>query len=469
MDSDGSHITAGCLIIAALIAARVFFTCCETSCTEINDAKVKGFENEKGAKGLLFRLLKNPCQLMHSFAAHRVLNEAAVTVSAVYVFFTPLYVMLGARTDTDPHGRDTGLAFVCMAVIVLFSVILLEAFGDSLPKKLMLTGDTSAFAVFSAPAAALLNIVIRPITVVSDAISGAAAMLFGRNADIRGESVTEEEILLMVDAGNETGSIESSEREMINNVFEFHELTVSDVMTHRTDIVAISADSEISEAVYTAINSGFSRIPVYRDSIDHIEGLIYVKDLLCLIGTQASEGTSVRTFLRDAEFVPESCMCGELLKKLTEKKLQLAVAVDEYGGTAGLVTMEDLLESIVGNIQDEYDNEAEELTEISENIYTLSGTADPADVMEVLGESLPDGSDYDTMSGFITDLLGRIPDDGETPSVTYKSITFTVLLAEDMRIARIKAVINRNETKKDNKDNTEKEIIRDENSKEKKA
>ena len=244
---------------------------------------------------------------------------------------------------------------------------------------------------------------------------------------------------------------------MINNVFEFHELSVSDVMTHRTDIVAVDIDAEISEAVYTAINSGFSRIPVYRDNIDHIEGVIYVKDLLCLIGTHSSESMTLKSFLRDAAFVPESCMCGELFKRFTAKKLQMAVAVDEYGGTAGLVTMEDLVESIVGNIQDEYDNEAEEITKISDNTYTISGTADAADVMETLGAPLPEDSEYDTMSGFITDLLGRIPEDGETPSVIYKNITFTVLLAEDMRIVRIKAVINKEEKEIEKNDEISKE------------
>ena len=153
-------------------------------------------------------------------------------------------------------------------------------------------------------------------------------------------------------------------------------------------------------------------------------------------------------------------MCGDLFKKLTARKLQLAVAVDEYGGTAGLVTMEDLVEAIVGNIHDEYDNEAEELTKISDDTYTLSGTADAADIMEALDCPLPEDSEYDTMSGFITDLLGRIPEDGETPSVDYKNITFTVLLAEDMRIVRIKAVIN--------KDNEEKELEKDEDNKEQK-
>jgi len=219
--------------------------------------------------------------------------------------------------------------------------------------------------------------------------------------------------------------------------------------------VAVSADAEISDVVYAAINSGFSRIPVYKESIDHIEGMIYVKDLLCLIGTESSECVSASRFLRDAEFVPESCMCDDLFRMFTEKKQQIAVVVDEYGGTAGIVTMEDLVESIVGSIQDEYDNETEDISKISDDTYTIKGNADPSDIMELLGEPLSEDCPYDTMSGFITDLLGRIPDDDENPSVDYKSITFTVLLTEDMRIVRIKAVIKKENEKElpENEDN----------------
>ncbi len=253
-------------------------------------------------------------------------------------------------------------------------------------------------------------------------------------------AVTEETVLQLVDEGNESGGIEESEREMISNVFEFHEMPVEDVMTHRTDVVGVSVDAPISELVYTAINSGFSRIPVYRDSIDHIEGVIYVKDLLCLIGT-APNDTTVRTFMHDVEYIPHSCVCDEAFSLFTEKRIQFAVVVDEYGGTAGIVTMEDLVESIFGSIKDEYDDgEEDEISAISDGVWLIKGSADAEEAMEILGCPLPEDTDFETMGGFVTELLGGIPDDGETPSADYKDITFTVLVAEDMHIERIKAV-----------------------------
>lgn len=448
MDSDGSHFIPCIVICVILIALRAFFTCCETACTEIGDGKVKSYENEEGGKGRLYKLLSKPYELMEAFAAHRIFNAAALTVMAEFT----LAPLLGAALEGICGKYSSAAAAV---IVVICTVIAAGTFGGSVPKRLM--GDGDRFAEICAPAVRLLCIVMKPFTAVSSAAAAIAAAVSGKDGEDSGDKVTEEEIRLMVDAGNETGSIESSEREMINNVFEFHELTVSDVMTHRTDIVAVDVNAEVSEAVYAAINSGFSRIPVYSESIDHIEGLIYVKDLLCLIGTQSSGGMTVKSFLRDAEFIPESCMCGDLFKNFTARKVQMAVVVDEYGGTAGLVTMEDLVEAIVGNIQDEYDNETEELTKISDDTYTISGTADAADVMEELGEPLPEDNGYDTMSGFITDLLERIPEDGETPSVDYKNITFTVLLAEDRRIVRIKAVLkNKEKEQKENEDDKEK-------------
>ncbi len=462
MDSDGSHIIIGGVICVALIAMRAFYTCCETACTEISDGKVKSFENEKGRKGMLYKLLEKHYKLMSAFSAHRILNAVMLTLALEWTFIESFMRM--RRADVQENGALYAFDWYSAAytaAIIFVAVIAAVSLGDGLPRRLIRGSKAEKFAVATVPAVNLLYGVMKPFTLLSDLISGGISRLLGLESSDDGDSVTEEEILFMVDAGNETGSIESSEREMINNVFEFHDMTVSDVMTHRTDMVAVDIDAEISEVVYTAINSGFSRIPVYRESVDRIEGIIYVKDLLCLIGTPSADGVTVKSFLRDAEFVPESCMCDDLFKKLTARKLQLAVVVDEYGGTAGLVTMEDLVEAIVGNIQDEYDNEAEEITRISEDVYTISGNADAANTMETLGCPLPEDCQYDTMSGFVTDLLGHIPEDGENPSVAYRNIVFTVLLSEDMRIVKIKAVINR--------ENEEKESDNDEINKEQKA
>lgn len=254
---------------------------------------------------------------------------------------------------------------------------------------------------------------------------------------------TEEEIKQLVDEDENVGELEVSQRKMINNIFEFDDLTAGDIMTHRTDIEAVECSASLSDVASLAIKEGFSRIPVYDEDLDNIVGIIYVKDLLKFIGTKISADENLKDYIRAPLFVPETIACGKLFARMTETRIQLAIVVDEYGGTAGLVTMEDILESIVGNIQDEYDDEDEEVEQIDDHTYTFDGSTDIDDVSEVLNISIPDG-DYDTIAGFIINQLGYLPtgEEKDPVSVEFENIKFTVLKTEDRRIELIKAEIN---------------------------
>ena len=267
-------------------------------------------------------------------------------------------------------------------------------------------------------------------------MAGNLLKLFKKNS-------TEEEIKQLVDEDENVGELEVSQRQMINNIFEFDDLTAGDIMTHRTDIEAVNSDASLADAAASAIKEGFSRIPVYNDDLDNIAGIIYVKDLLKFIGTKISADENLKDYIRSPLFVPETIACGKLFARMTETRIQLAIVVDEYGGTAGLVTMEDILESIVGNIQDEYDDEEEEIEQIDEYTYTFDGATDIEDVSEILGITIPDG-DYDTVAGFVINLLGFLPTGKEENpiSIRFENITFTVLKAEDRRIELVKAEIS---------------------------
>ncbi len=269
-------------------------------------------------------------------------------------------------------------------------------------------------------------------------MAGNLLKLFGRK-----NNSTEEEIKQLVDEDENVGELEDSQRKMINNIFEFDDLNAGDIMTHRTDIEAVECGASLADVASLAIKEGFSRIPVYDEDLDSIVGIIYVKDLLKFIGTKISADENLKDYIRTPLFVPETIACGKLFAKMTETRIQLAVVVDEYGGTAGLVTMEDILESIVGNIQDEYDDEEEEVEQIDEHTYTFDGATDIDDVSEVLEVSIPEG-DYDTVAGFIINQLGYLPTGKEENpvSVQFENITFTVLKTEDRRIELIKAEIN---------------------------
>jgi putative hemolysin len=357
-------------------------------------------------------------------------------------------------------GKGDGWAkLASFAVIIIAAAFILNIFCERLPKRFASFSDGDKIALGQSAVISALDILLRPFTAVGEAAAEALASVFSSKGRTEDEGVTEEDILMMVDAGNETGVIEEDQKNMINNIFGWGGLTASDVMTHRTDIVGTETEAGISEVVNTAISSGFSRIPVYDGSMDHIAGVICVKDLLCMVGSEASADAKAKDFVREIMYVPESMPCGELFRQMSERKMQMAVVADEYGGTAGIVTMEDVLESIVGSIRDEYDDEEEEIKQISDETYTISGSASPEEVFRRLGEKLPDECDFDTMSGFIVDKLGRIPEENENPSVCTGNVIFTVLITEDMCISKLKAEIVHREINEENAEEPEDDTV----------
>ena len=319
-----------------------------------------------------------------------------------------------------------------------------STFGVGIPKKLCISGKVGErFILNSCVAYKALLAVFSPLAIVSGAVSAGILRLFGVKSTNKADAVTEEEILMMVDAVNETGGIEESQAEMISNIFDFDDIEVREVMTHRTEMVAIEENSTLSEAVKLVIGEGFSRIPVYCDNADNISGVIFAKDLLRLVFEEDKKERPVKEFMRDITFVPESNKCGELFKEFTEDKTQIAVVVDDYGGTAGIITMEDLLETIVGSIQDEYDDETEEIQKVSSDCYDMVGTAAFDDVMEALGKEYHGEVDYDTIGGFVMDLLGHVPEDNEKVTVHWENVEFKVLSIHEKKIERLRAVIKR--------------------------
>lgn len=260
--------------------------------------------------------------------------------------------------------------------------------------------------------------------------------------------VTEDEVLDMVDAlaktsdddGDDSG-IEEASAQMINNIFEFDDLTAQDVMTHRTNIVGVEKNVSLDDIIYLALDMGFSRIPVYDGSIDKIIGIIIVKDLLCLVGEEDLSTFNINDFLRDVIFIPEACPCSDTFQSLTSLKSGMAVVVDEYGGTAGIVTLEDIIEAVMGNIQDEYDDEKSEIVKIGEDQYDVVGEADPEEVFALFGAELPEEHEYETIAGFITDKLGYIPEGDELtpPSVDYEGVHLVAMTIEDRCIIKVRA------------------------------
>jgi putative hemolysin len=279
-------------------------------------------------------------------------------------------------------------------------------------------------------------------------ISSLVIRMFGFDPSVKPHGVTEEEIRMMVNEGEQRGSIEVQEREMINNIFEFDDRAVTEVMTHRTEVAALPDTATLEDAAALFLSTGYSRIPVYEQNIDSIVGILYAKDLLFYL--DSNEQFLLKQVMRRPLYIPETCSCSDALAMFRLEKTQMAVVVDEYGGTYGIVTMEDLLEAIVGNIQDEYDDEAEPATLISEGVYMLDGTMSISDAEKLLCFRMPEDHYAETLGGFVTELLGGVPGAGEQRSITFDGVALTVLQADEKRITKIRAAIVPKNNKIDN-------------------
>lgn len=258
-------------------------------------------------------------------------------------------------------------------------------------------------------------------------------------------AVTEEGIRQMVDAGGSNGSIDESEKEMINNIFELSNTSVEEIATHRTDIVAVPLEATLEEIKEVLMEEKYSRIVVYEDNIDNIVGVFHVKDLVKYIltdSTRMEEGNfHLEDIMMQPYFVPFSKKTDELIEEMQREKVHMAIVIDEYGGTSGIVTMEDVMEEIVGNIFDEYDLEEEEdICPIDENSYSISGKADLQDVAEQLGIVFEDDEDYDTLGGYLIGRLGRIPEDDEMPEIAVGGWLFQIKQFEEKRIEKVYAL-----------------------------
>ena len=262
------------------------------------------------------------------------------------------------------------------------------------------------------------------------------------------ESSTEEEIKQLVDEGKD--ELEESTRDIIHNVFEFDATTAGDIMTHRTDIAAVEVDDEIIDIAKLAIDEGFSRIPVYEDDLDNIKGIVYIKDLLKFIGQEIPKNEKIDDYIREPLFVPETIPCGRLFEKMTETHIQLAIVVDEYGGTAGLVTLEDIIEELVGEIEDEYDEQEICIRQCGENSYMIDSETEIDEVEEVLNVKFPEGN-YTTIAGFIINRLGFIPTESkdEGTEIVYENIKLTIVAIDKRQIDVVKAEVY---DRKDNND-----------------
>ena len=426
------------VLLVILIGLNAFFASSEIAIISLNDAKLEKMaqEGDKKAK-ILYNMTQKPTTFLSTIQIGVTLSGFLSSAVAADTF-ADYIVILFRNVNVSPSL----VRVISIFVITLLLSFVTLVFGELLPKRIAMK-DPEKVAFKSVGAIRFCYTILKPLVVLVSATVNAIAKGMGiGESDGANEEYTEEEIRIMVDAGNEKGFIEDEEKDMINNVFEFNDTTVGEIMTHRTDMVSLEIDDTLEEVINTFNESGYSRIPVFKDTIDNIEGILYVKDLFKMAMGIEDKPFHIADYLREPLFVYENMKCDDLLTQFQKEKVQIAMVLDEYGGTFGVVTMEDLLESIVGNIQDEYDNEELEIQEVNENHFIVDGATLIDDVSKIIGIELDD-SENDTIGGLVMDQLGYVPDEDETPSITIKNCVFTITSMDEQSIDKIDIVVNR--------------------------
>ena len=349
---------------------------------------------------------------------------SAFAADNLAVYISPLFLEIGV-----PAGIANTLAVIIITLIISFFTLI---FGELVPKRI---AQQKAFAVakFSSGVISVTAKIMKPVVWLLSATTNLILKILRLKEDGDPEAVTEDDIKLMVDAGGESGSIEEDEKEWIQNVFEFNDMSVSDIMTREPDVVSFQVDTPENEILDTIKDSGLSRFPVYDEDINDILGILNARDFL--ISLNSGDHKGIRELLRSAYMVPESIHADKLFSDMQAKKTHIAIVVDEYGQTVGIVTLEDLLEEIVGNIYDEFDPQEEsEIQKISDTEWKVSGALSLSDFSRETGIELEENEDYDTIGGMVLSTLSQIPEDGTTLHVVINGLDINVTKIEDRRI-----------------------------------
>lgn len=418
------------LLLACLILLNAFFAAAEMAFVSLNDAKisVKAREGDKKYKKIE-KMLKSPSKFLATIQIGITLAGFLSSAFASDVFASELAKVLFNLTHAFSVTVWQNISIVVITIILSYFTLI---FGELVPKRIAME-NAEKFSKFSISIISVLAKIMSPFVKFLTWSTDVVSKLFGVKKESE-ETVTEEEIRMMVDVGQEKGTINDDEKEMINNVFELNDKEVSEIMIHRTEMFALEDTMSVSDVSKKLIEGEYrySRIPVYNEDIDNIEGILYIKELL-----RANSNVKIKKLLKDTLFIPESKRINEVFKEMQKNKIHMAIVVDEYGGTAGVVTMEDILEEIVGDIYDEYDPVEEKYEKIDENTYIVDGQMSILDFEKLIGVKNID-TEYDTVSGYLMELMDRVPTEEENHVIETDKLVFKIEEFDDRRISKVK-------------------------------
>lgn len=425
------HLGRQVLIVFILILVNAFFAGAEIAVISLNGNKVRrdAEEGDSSAKKML-KLVDDPTSFLSTIQIAITLAGFLASAFAADTFSDRL-----VRWLVDDCGwtmSEQALNTICVIVITCILSYFTLVLGELVPKRLAMV-KTEMITRITVPVVLGMGVVFRPVVWLLSVSTNGLLRLLGIKSNDGEEQVTETEIRMMVDIGGESGAIEPKEKEMIENIFEFNNITAGDVMVHRKDMTVVWLDDEPSRIIQTIVDSGLSRFPVCGEDIDDVRGILRTREYL--LNAHSNQPKPLEALIADPYFVPETVAADVLFRDMQQKKIHMAIVVDEYGGTSGLVTMEDLLEEIVGNIYDEFDQEDEqEITLIGENLWRVSGSADLDTVAEVLDVEFPEDLEVDTIGGLLFSMLNEIPADDEHPEADVCGLHLRAETIADRRV-----------------------------------
>lgn len=419
------------IILVICIALSAFFSSSETALVSINKFKVRQLEDEnrKNSK-ILSKLMEKPNAMISAILVGNNIVNIAASSLATSIFVT----MFGSR--------GVLLSTVIMTVVILvFGEITPKTLAQENPEKVALKSSKIIYA---------LTIVFKPVIFVFNSITILISKIMGKDPSLLKPVITEDEFMTIVDVGHEEGFIEGEEKEMIHNVFAFGDSVAEDVMTPRTSMIVVNVEENLNELIDFLDNANYSRIPVYEDNVDNIVGILYVKDLIAHLH---DEDFKLKEHLRKAYFAYEFKPVVDLLQEMRQSNVSMAIIADEYGGTSGLVTIEDLVEEIVGEIYDEYDEKVGGIKKLALNEYLVDASTEITKINDELSLCL-ESEVFDSIGGFVIGIADRIPSTGD--KFNYENLEFYVVEAENTKINQLKIKVNpiieiTEDDKKDNK------------------
>ena len=432
MDPDSNSLIIHLVILLVLILINAFFAMSEIAIVTFNDNKLKRMAEDGNKRAAtLLSMVTEPSKFLSTIQIGVTLSGFLASASAAEQFADPFAQML---TPFMPYAAAESIALIVITLLLSYVSLVL---GELVPKRIAMH-HPERISLMVAPIIKLVFLISKPFVAVLSASTNLVLKLFRIDAQDKPEQVTEEEIRMMVDVGNEEGSIEKDEADMIDNIFEFDDITAEDVMTHRTDVAAVENTATVMDVITLAIKEGYSRIPVYEEDIDNIRGTLYVKDLLPYINHGNEFGW--QQLVRKPYFVPEHKKINDLLGDFQSNKVHMAIVVDEYGSTLGLVSLEDIIEEIVGEISDESDADESFFTRLDEKSYLFDGKSHLGDFERVLGideETFADvKGDAETLAGLMLELKRDFPRKGDV--FTSHDIRFTVQEMDGHRVDKIR-------------------------------